>query len=116
MYPENQTYKVIHFTGEKRSGFAAEIKEEILSFEFNTEIILIRYRYGRLDRSESVNRAYKLLKLQKEMRVIYDFLTSNCEHFATWCITGKAKSHQVNKALAPIAPIINLVGSLDRPY
>lgn len=116
MYPENQTYTVIHFTGEKRSGFAAEIKEEILSFEFNTEIILIRYRYGRLDRSETVNRAYKLLTLWKEMRVIYDILTNNCEHFATWCITGKAKSHQVSKALAPIAPIINLVGSLDRPY
>ncbi|XP_063421825.1 uncharacterized protein LOC134706640 isoform X1 [Mytilus trossulus] len=115
VYPENQTYKVVHFTGEKTSGFPAEIKEEILPFEFD-QIILIRYRYGRLDRSETVNRAYKLLKLQKEMRVIYNILTSNCEHFVTWCITGKAKSHQVTKALAPIAPFINLKGSLDRPY
>ncbi|CAC5406764.1 unnamed protein product [Mytilus coruscus] len=115
VYPENQTYKVIHFTGEKKSGIPAEIKEEVFHFDFD-KIILIHYRYGRLNRSETVKRAYRLLKLQDEMRVIYDILTNNCEHFATWCITGEAKSQQVNKVLAPIAPYINFVGSLKRPY
>ena len=117
VYVDSNSYKVIHFTGEKKSGRAAEIKEEILKFEAG-EITLIRYRYGRLDRYITVKRAYRLLRSQETSTraIIYNILVNNCEHFATWCITGYAKSTQVNTALAPIAPIINSVGSIKRPY
>ena len=117
VYVDTNSYKVIHFTGEKKSGMPAEIKEEILKFEAG-EIIRIRYRYGRLARRITVQRAYHLLRIQETSTraIIYNILVNNCEHFATWCITGEATSEQVNKALAPIAPIISSVGSITRPY
>ena len=117
VYVDTNSYKVIHFVGDKRSGTPAEIKEEILKFKIG-EIIRIRYRYGRLSRRITVKRAYSLLRIQETstVAIIYNVLVNNCEHFATWCITGEAKSIQVNKALAPIAPIINSVGDIQRPY
>ena len=114
---DENSYKVIHFTGEKISGTPVEIKEEIRKFEAG-EIIRIRYRYGRLARRITVQRAYYLLRRQEtSTRAInFNILVNNCEHFATWCITGEATSTQVNKALAPIAPIINSVGNNQRTY
>lgn len=31
-------------------------------------------------------------------RLDYDLLSFNCEHFANWCATGVARSHQVESA------------------
>ena len=117
VYVDTNSYKVIHFTGEKRSGGAAEITEEILKFEME-EITLIRYRYGRLSKRITVKRAYDLLNIQETSTraIIYNILVNNCEHFATWCVTGEAESIQVNKALAPIAPFISSIGNIQRPY
>lgn len=113
VYVDTNSYKVIHFTGEKKSGRAAEITEEILKFEIE-KITLIRYRYGRLGRHITVKRAYDLLTSTRT--IIYNILVNNCEHFATWCVTGEAESIQVNKALAPFAPIISSIGNIQRPY
>lgn len=33
----------------------------------------------------------------------YDLLTNNCEHFANWCVTGRARSQQVTVAATTIA-------------
>ena len=117
VYVDTNSYKVIHFTGEKRSDTPAEIKEEILKFKIG-EIIRIRYRYGRLSKRITVKRAYDLLNIQETSTraIIFNILVNNCEHFATWCITGEAKSVQVNKGLAPIAPIISSIGNSQRPY
>ena len=117
VYVDTNSYKVIHFTGEKRSDTPAEIKEEIMKFKIG-EIIRIRYRYGRLSKRITVKRAYALLRIQETSTraILYNILVNNCEHFATWCVTGKATSTQVNKALAPFAPIINGVGNIQRPY
>jgi len=30
----------------------------------------------------------------------YNIITNNCEHFATWCVTGKAQSRQVEEIVA----------------
>jgi hypothetical protein len=43
----------------------------------------------RLDREEAAARAERMLGSGD-----YDFLHNNCEHFATWCVTGKATSAQ----------------------
>ena len=117
VYVDKNSYKVIHFTGEKSSGTPAEIKEEILKFKIG-EIIRIRYRYGRMCKRITVKRAYALLAVQETSTraILYNILVNNCEHFATWCVTGKATSTQVNKALAPFASIINGVGNIQRPY
>ncbi len=29
----------------------------------------------------------------------YDLLENNCEHFATWCVTGEKESNQVDRFL-----------------
>jgi hypothetical protein len=104
VYVDTNSYKVIHFTGEKKSGRAAEIIEEILKFDIE-EITLIRYRYGRLGRNITVKRAYDLLNRQEKptRTIIYNILVNNCEHFATWCVTGEA-------------PIISSIGNIQRPY
>ena len=36
----------------------------------------------------------------------YNIATNNCEHFATWCKTGKSKSSQVEKFLEGIGSVI----------
>jgi hypothetical protein len=78
----------------------------------------MRYRYGRLSKRITVKRAYDLLNIQETSTraIIYNILVNNCEHFATWCVTGEAESIQVNKALAPIAPFISSIGNIQRPY
>ncbi len=39
----------------------------------------------------------------------YNIATNNCEHFATWCRTGKAKSKQVRTALRDIASLVLVI-------
>lgn len=39
----------------------------------------------------------------------YNILTNNCEHFATWCRTGKSKSSQVRTALVDAASAALLI-------
>lgn len=45
----------------------------------------------------------------------YNLVTNNCEHFATWCKTGKTKSIQVRKAFESIA-LIAAMALMKRPH
>lgn len=36
----------------------------------------------------------------------YDLAFNNCEHFATWCVTGKEKSSQVRRAKNALKGIV----------
>lgn len=45
----------------------------------------------------------------------YNLATNNCEHFATWCKTGKAKSIQVFKAIESMTLIAGMLMA-KRPY
>jgi len=75
-------------------------------------------QYGtRLDHETAAARAESMLGTAR-----YDFLTNNCEHFASWCVTGHASSSQIENGVtsaglvgtAAIAPSlgIELVGGL----
>lgn len=42
----------------------------------------------------------------------YKLLLNNCEHFATWCVTGKAKSKQVRRATTTVMGTLAVVGGV----
>lgn len=59
---------------------------------------LKKYRdYHLYSPEETVQRAYK--KIDEEE---YNLVTNNCEHFALWCKTGIAESHQIDDLLGTL--------------
>jgi hypothetical protein len=50
-----------------------------------------------------VDRAYSLLH-----RGGYHVLKSNCEHLATWCVTGKWESPQVQRGTVTLGALVIL--------
>ena len=114
---DNNLYTIIHFGGDESSNTPPEIKKETCRF-IAGNMIRIRYRYGRLSGRITVERANAILEMQETTNraIVYNILINNSEHVATWCVTGEARSTQVNLALAPFAPIIIGVGKIYRPY
>ncbi|MDY6853783.1 MAG: lecithin retinol acyltransferase family protein [Thermodesulfobacteriota bacterium] len=87
--------RVVHYTGnggkEKKSP---RVKETVLE-EFLKGGTLRRYKHKkRLPQDET-------LKLAREYLTDgdYSLIFNNCEHFATYCATGKKKSRQVRFAI-----------------
>jgi uncharacterized protein YycO len=56
---------------------------------------------GAAERAETVHRAMSRVGERR-----YDIASNNCEHFATWCATGVAISHQVIAFAQMIASLI----------
>jgi lecithin:retinol acyltransferase len=71
----------------------APIRQTTLEeFAKGGEVKVLTYRLC-LKPDDVVERASGKLDQQQ-----YDLAFNNCEHFATWCKTGRAESHQVNGA------------------
>lgn len=90
--------KVIHY-----SGFAQALKKgalEVTTLErflgSETKCYIVQYPSHKLmySKSEIVVRAFSRLGENS-----YNLAFNNCEHFATWCVTGKNESKQVRSAL-----------------
>jgi hypothetical protein len=81
---------VIHFTGEPgKKSDAAVARTSMADFALDS-IVHVR-EYSRKDGPDSVvGRAESKLGSKE-----YNLVTNNCEHFATWCCTGKTASQQV---------------------
>ncbi|XP_060556141.1 uncharacterized protein LOC132716821 [Ruditapes philippinarum] len=68
----------------------------------NDELYIVEYKHPRFTREQVVERAEKALNdrenARSESRFIrfscYNVVTTNCEHFATWCVVGLQKSHR----------------------
>jgi cell wall-associated NlpC family hydrolase len=87
--------KVIHYTGEEKEKKDPSVREtEINDF----------LKGGKLKKRNYKRRlpSYETLSLAKEhlFDKCYSLTLNNCEHFATYCATGKKKSNQVRKAAA----------------
>jgi hypothetical protein len=92
--------KVIHFTGSVREKKDPRVQETDLS-GFLKGGILRRHDYEeRLRASETVTIANKQLSDSG-----YSMLWNNCEHFATYCATGKRQSWQVRRAFSGLGTI-----------
>lgn len=84
---------VIHFTGEPGRKTDASIARTTLS-EFALDSIVNFREYSKQDDSRVViDRAESKLGSRD-----YNLVTNNCEHFATWCCTGRTASQQVRMA------------------
>ena len=90
--------KVIHVAGSLREKIDPEVRETDL-FRFLKEGRLKRRVYEqRLPASETIRIAKEQLS-NKNFSVIWN----NCEHFATYCATGKKKSLQTKGVLAGLS-------------
>lgn len=85
--------QVIHYVGEpgEEGKRSAPIRRTTLEeFAKGGHVKVLRYRLC-LEPAEVVARAQGKIG-QKQ----YDLTFNNCEHFATWCKTGRAESRQVS--------------------
>ena len=84
--------KVIHLSGSIREKRHPEVRETDLSAFLKDGTLRRRVYKKRLPASETIRIANKQLRNGS-----YSILWNNCEHFATYCVTGKKKSRQVKK-------------------
>jgi hypothetical protein len=86
---------VIHYTGEEKEKKDPLVRETDID-DFLKGGKPKRRNYGkRLPPSETLRLAKEHLSDKS-----YSLTLNNCEHFATYCATGKKKSKQVRKAAA----------------
>ena len=91
---------VIHFRGiEKEKQNPLVIITDIENF-LNSGKLKRRNYKKRLPHSETVRIARKHLSEKG-----YSLVFNNCEHFATYCATGKKKSRQVRRAVSGIVGV-----------
>ena len=91
---------VIHFKGaEKEKRDPAVIITDIENFLNGGKLRRRNYK-ERLPYSESLRIAREHLSKKR-----YSLRVNNCEHFATYCATGKKKSLQVRRVIGGIATI-----------
>lgn len=90
--------RVIHYAGLHHGLAAAPVEEcSISEFARGHSIALVVHESVCFAREEAVRRARSRLG---ECR--YRVLTNNCEHFCNWCLTGDARSVQVERALSAL--------------
>ena len=101
---------VIHYTGEEKEKKDPLVRETIIE-DFLKGGKLRRRNYKRhLPPSETLSPAKKHLSNNG-----YSITLNNCEHFATYCATGKKKSKQVRKVLGGFLGItLAITGTIIR--
>jgi hypothetical protein len=92
--------KVIHFAGSIREKIDPVVHETDLSRFLKDGILRRRDYKQRLPASETINIAREQLSDGS-----YSMIWNNCEHFATYCATGKKKSQQVKRVLSGLGTV-----------
>ncbi len=92
--------KVIHFAGSIREKINPVVHETDLSRFLKDGILRRRdYKQG-LPASKTIRIAREQLSDRS-----YSMIWNNCEHFATYCATGKKKSQQVKRILSGLGTV-----------
>eukprot|EP00105_Crassostrea_gigas_P008583 XP_011423192.1 PREDICTED: uncharacterized protein LOC105325365 [Crassostrea gigas] len=104
---DDETFEIIEATNtisgavlgvSKFFGGKAEIKCSFKKFDFDGEkicVVVYRHRYSK---EETVRRATGFYNRKEDSKKYkYDLFYNNCEHFATYCVTGQNFSVQVSK-------------------
>lgn len=92
--------KVIHFTGSIREKIDPEVQETDLRRFLKGGILRRRDYKERLSAAETIRIAREQL-FDKG----YSTIWNNCEHFATYCATGRKKSRQVRRILSGLSTV-----------
>jgi len=92
---------VIHYTGVPGSPLTGEVKRAALE-EF-TEGARPRVRqHSGADPPDAV-----LARAESRLgEAEYNLVFNNCEHFCTWCVSGRARSRQVRRLAAGAAALV----------
>lgn len=91
---------VIHYTGEEKEKKDPLIREtDIEAFLKGGKLRMRNYK-KRLPPSETLSLAKEHLSDNR-----YSLAFNNCEHFATYCATGKRKSRQLRQAVGTLVGI-----------
>lgn len=86
--------QVIHFYEDMKNFNSRIVLTSLDKFLKNGNLRRKIYKH-RSNPQIIVDRAYSLLNNRG-----YDLIENNCEHMATWCVTGKKESNQVNRFFA----------------
>ena len=90
--------RVIHLNGSMREKVDPEVRETDLSRFLKGGMLRRRDHKRRLPASETVRIAKEQLSNGS-----YSMIWYNCEHFATYCATGRKKSRQVKRAVSGLS-------------
>jgi hypothetical protein len=85
------------------TGLFSVRQTTLLEFSGGREI-QVRRHFNRLDDDSIAENARSGLGLTG-----YSLLAGNCEHFATWCATGRANSHQIEMGAAAVSSVASAV-------
>lgn len=90
---------VVHYSGMPGNRCPGVVEEVSLrEFRGNRLSWVRHYTDQPFDRQRIMQRARSRLNENK-----YDTLANNCEHFAQWCVTGRAESSQAKLAATTVA-------------
>ena len=99
---------VIHYSGEEKEKKDPLIREtDVEDFLKGGKLRRRNYK-KRLPPSETISLARKHLSMNS-----YSLALNNCEHFATYCATGKKKSRQLREAVGGLVGIaLTITGTI----
>lgn len=92
--------QVIHHSGwsdERTEGKLEQVSLE--EFRRGYDIAIVEHRGPKPHWSTVVSRAKRALKDPNAPEWQYSAALRNCEHFATWCVTGQKHSTQVDRVI-----------------
>ena len=92
--------KVIHFTGSVREKRDPKVHETDLPGFLKGGTLRRRDYKRRLPASKTIPIARQQLSDKS-----YSMIWNNCEHFATYCATGKKRSRQVRRAISGLSTV-----------
>ena len=99
---------VIHYTGEEKEKKDPLIRETDIEAFLKGGKLRRRDYKKRLPPSETLSLAKKPLSDNR-----YSLAFNNCEHFATYCATGKRKSRQLREAVSGLVGIaLTITGTI----
>ena len=91
---------VIHFASEDGTKSGALIRWATIEEFAGAAEVKVQVYGARLEANQAVERARSMLGQSG-----YDLFANNCEHFATWCVTGGHSSPQVERAAAGVGVV-----------
>ncbi|WP_080758169.1 lecithin retinol acyltransferase family protein [Pseudomonas fluorescens] len=103
--------EVAHYSGFSSSLKAGPVEiTDLTDFASNKPVWLMRER-GRFSNEEIVKRARSRVGENR-----YKLLSNNCEHFCSWCISGKSYSAQINAYVHCPRFMLCLISALESRF